>query len=215
MKIFKSLSTDPERNLALEQELLAREGEDFVLLYINRQSVIVGRNQCPEAEADTEYCRRHAIPVIHRISGGGTVYHDEGNVNYSFITARGATPLLDTKPHAPVIAALAGMGVTAIAGERGELRVGGRKISGTAAYVKGERQMFHGTLLFDTDPEQMRRALAGNPEARGRKVASVPSETANLKPLIPHIGSTADFMNALAESLARYYNTNPAEDIIF
>lgn len=215
MKILKSLSTDPEANLALEMELLEREGEDFLLLYINRPSVIVGRNQLPEAEADTEYCRRQGIPVIRRISGGGAVYHDTGNVNYSFITARGKTPLLDSKPHAPVVAALAETGVAAEAGSRGELRVEGLKVSGTASYVKGARQMFHGTLLFDTDLDRMERALSGDGSKRGRKVASVPSETINLKAFIPSVGSAAGFMDTLADFFARYYNTADPETVKF
>lgn len=215
MKILKSLVTDPQRNLALERELLEREGEDFLLLYINRPSVVVGRNQQPEAEADLEWCRRNGIPVVRRISGGGTVYHDEGNVNYSFITARGKTPLLDSRPHAPVIAALAEMGIEAVAGSRGELRVDGLKISGTASYVKGARQMFHGTLLFDTDLAAMRSALAGNPGARGRKIASVPAETTNLAPLAAGVESTGMFLDRLAGFFARYYNTGTSAEDIF
>jgi lipoate-protein ligase A len=196
MTIARSLSHDPEWNLSLERELLEWD-EDFLLLYINSPCVVIGRNQSPEAEADLAYCRLHRIPVLRRISGGGAVYHDLGNINYSFITGKGTAPLLDAKPHAPIIAALKTMGVDARTGLRGELTVGGRKISGTAAYVSDRREMFHGTLLFDTDMAHMSKALSGNGSAtsngsstcnnssRGRRIASVPAETINLRSLLP------------------------------
>ncbi len=215
MKILKSLSDDPAANLALERELLARRTEDFLLLYINRPSVIVGRNQSPAAEADTEYCRRLGIPVIQRISGGGTVYHDHGNINYSFITARGTASLLDSHPHQPIVDALAAMGVDAAVGPRGELLTDGRKISGTASYVAGQRQLFHGTLLYDTDLETMRLALRGNPEERGRRIASVPSETANLKPLLPRFDTPRAFLDSLAALLAINCSAGEPEAVIF
>ncbi len=215
MKILKSLSDDPMRNLALERELLIGRTEDFLLLYINRPSVIVGRNQSPAAETDLELCRRLEIPVIQRISGGGTVYHDHGNINYSFITARGEPPLLDSRPHQPIVDALAAMGVATTVGPRGELLTGGRKISGTASYVTGRRQLFHGTLLYDTDLVTMRLVLRGNTAERGRKIASVPSETTNLKPLLPRFGTPRAFMESLAAQIAINCNAGEPEAVIF
>lgn len=216
MKILKSLSRDPERNLALEQHLLMERTEDFLLFYINSPAVVIGRNQSPEAEADLEWCRERGIPMLRRISGGGAVYHDGGNVNFSFITARDETSLPDAKPLEPVIAALASMGVAAMAGSRGELRTeDGRKISGTASCVRSLRQMFHGTLLFDADLGAMAKALAGNPLRRGKKVASVPSETCNLKPMIRRTATTEEFMDALASFLAGYFDADGPEPVIF
>ncbi len=215
MKILKSLSDDPAGNLALELELLTGRTEDFLLLYINRPSVIVGRNQSPGAEADLEYCRSRGIPVLQRISGGGTVYHDLGNINYSFITARGDTPLLDSCPHQPIVDALAALGVKAAVGPRGELLAGSLKISGTASYITGQRQLFHGTLLYDTDLETMRLALRGNSAERGRKIASVPSETANLKPFLPSFDNSRTFLDILATTLAINCNTDETVTVIF
>ena len=215
MKILKSLSDDPVRNLALERELLTERDEDFLLLYINRPSVIVGRNQSPAAEADLELCRRRGIPVLQRISGGGTVYHDHGNINWSFITACGTVPLLDSRPHRPIVEALGAMGVETSVGPRGELTTGGRKISGTASYVTGQRQLFHGTLLYDTDLDAMRLALQGNSAERGRRIASVPSETANLRPLLPRFDTPRAFLDSLAAMLAINCNAGKPEAVMF
>ncbi len=202
MTIIKSPSTDPEYNFSLERELLGRTGgRDFLLLYIDSPCVVIGRNQSPEAEADLEYCRLNDIPVLRRISGGGAVWHDLGNINYSFITSVNAASPLDDKPHAPIIAALASMGVEAVAGPRGELLVNGRKISGTASCVKRGRRLFHGTLLHAADLDAMQKALGGDPARRGHRVASVPAEVMNLNTLPDLDIPTAEFLDRLAASL--------------
>lgn len=174
---------------------------DFLLLYIDSPCVVVGRNQQLEAETDLEWCACEGVPVIRRISGGGTVWHDEGNMNFAFIgPACGGS--LDSKPLSSVIAALGRMGVEAVEGSRGELLWEGKKISGTASCVRKGRRLFHGTLLFDADLDRMARALTGNPAARGRKVASVPSPTANIGPLPGGIDTAWKFMDAIAANFA-------------
>lgn len=203
MIIIESPSRDPEYNFSLEQELLEREG-DFLLLYINSPCVVIGRNQRPEAEADLDYCARANIPVVRRITGGGAVWHDEGNINWAFVASTEKMPP-DEKPLAPVIAVLRELGVRARAGSRGELLCGGKKISGTASCVKRGRRLFHGTLLFDADLDRMARALAGDPAKRGRRVASVPANVANVGPLAHGIDTARKFMAAMAAGFDRYY----------
>lgn len=197
MEVIVSPSRSPETNLAAEMQLLTECLDDVLFFYINTPSVIVGRNQLPEAEADLDYCSRHGIPVLQRISGGGTVYHDEGNINYAF-AVNAERSVLDRDFLTPVIEALKTFGVIATAGKRRELLVGGRKISGTAAHVARGRQLFHGTLLFDTDLERMRLALNGDRTLRGRHVASVPSEVTNLRELIAEPLTTDEFLHRLA-----------------
>jgi len=212
--VLVSRSTDPERNFALERELMEGEG-DHVLLYIDRECVVVGRNQSAEAEVDTAWCAAEGVPMLRRITGGGAVWHDEGNVNFAFISSVGGaekdaeaiganavngaeetcaecvapTPL-DDRPTWAVVAALGLLGIGARVGPRGELTVDGWKVSGTASCVRGGRRLFHGTLLVDADLGRMARALAGDAARRGRKVASVPSPTANLFDLCPHLRGT-------------------------
>jgi lipoate-protein ligase A len=207
MTIVRSRTTDPLTNFALERELLSRrEGGAFVLLYINDPCVVVGANQAPEAEADVEWCRGNGIPVLKRISGGGAVWHDHGNINWAIVSNASGQAPLDDRPLEPIIAALRTLGIETRPGPRGELTARGRKISGTAACVKQGRRLFHGTLLWDADLETMTRALKGDPEKRGRKVASRPAPTANLKALTGSEATTTQFMEALAGALEEETN---------
>lgn len=209
MKIIVSDTTDPYENLRGEQKWLAAPaGSEVLLLYINTPSVIVGRNQLPEAEANMAYCRREGIPVIKRLSGGGAVYHDEGNINYAYLVDA-TENALDRDFLTPVIAALQGFGIPASMGKRKELLLGDKKISGTASHITRGRQLFHGTLLFDTDMEQMRRVLDGDKSLRGRHVASVPSTTANLVEQLDEKMTAREFMGRLADFFEGYFNGSP------
>jgi len=206
MKILRSMSDLPAYHCDLEKQLLAeRSGEDVLLLYINRPSVIVGRNQQVEAEVDVSYCERHGIEIIKRISGGGTVYHDYGNINYAFIVDRGLIPAMDMDFTSPVLKALQSTGVSATVGARKELLVGGRKISGTASLVTGKRILFHGTLLHRTNLNHLSLALQGNPSKRGKHIASVPSGVMNLSEITGKDEDTNDFMERLLVFFSEYY----------
>jgi lipoate-protein ligase A len=196
MQLLRSLSDEPQTNCALEASLLAGK-QEILLFYINRPSVIIGRNQCMEAEADMDYCRRNDIAVVRRTSGGGAVYHDYGNINYAFICNRSAKFVLDTDFTAPVAAALRSFGVEAVVGARKELLSNGRKISGTASYVTRGRILFHGTLLYRTDLEQLARALNGNPALRGRCLSSRPSPVANIAEITGNRENTEEFLERL------------------
>jgi lipoate-protein ligase A len=206
MKTVKSRTTDPGKNFALERELLSGRDGDFVLLYVNDPCVVVGANQAPEAEADLEWCRSRDIPVLKRISGGGAVWHDHGNINWAIISTADKEAPLDDRPLEPMIAALRALGIETRCGPRGELTAEGKKISGTAACVKQGRKLFHGTLLWDADLEAMARALKGDPGKRGRKVASLPAAVANLKELTRSNHTTPQFMEAFAEALEKTTN---------
>ena len=205
MEIIVSPTRKPEVNLAAEKTLVTERHDDVLFLYINTPSVIVGRNQLPEAEADLDYCFLHGIPVLKRLSGGGTVYHDEGNINYAFVGGAEKGSALDRDFLTPVIDALASFGITATAGKRKELLVDGKKISGTAAHVTRGRQLFHGTLLYDTDLERMHHALNGNKALRGKHVASVPSQVTNLLPYMAEKITPEEFLRRLAGFFERYY----------
>ena len=107
VRLVRSISDSPVLNGLLEEHLLTeRPSGDVLLFYINRPSVIVGRNQRIEAEVDTDYCLRHGIEIVRRLSGGGTVYHDYGNINYAFIVDKDERPVLDRDFATPIIDAL-------------------------------------------------------------------------------------------------------------
>ena len=208
MRLVRSISDSPVLNGLLEEHLLTeRPLGDVLLFYINRPSVIVGRNQRIEAEVDTDYCLRHGIEIVRRLSGGGTVYHDYGNINYAFIVDKDERPVLDRDFATPIIDALRPLGVEAVSGERKELLVGGYKISGTASHVARTRILFHGTLLHRTDLGALDRALRGDVSKRGRKVASVPSPVMNLATLTGEHETTEHFLGRLIGFFENYYGT--------
>jgi Lipoate-protein ligase A len=208
MLLIKSTSDDPVFNGELEKKYLTERPEkDVLLFYINRPSVIVGRNQCIEAEVNVSYCQNHNIEIYKRISGGGTVYHDYGNINYAFIVAKRNMSVLDMDFTTPVIKALQSLGVDASVGKRKELLVGNKKISGTASHITHDSILFHGTLLYHSDLNQLDNALQGNQSIRGKKVASIPSPVINLIDIIQSNESTEEFLNHLLHFFEKYYQT--------
>lgn len=205
MELIVSTTNSPEANLAAEQHLVTERQDDVLFLYINSPSVILGRNQNPVAEADLDYCLKYEIPVIKRLSGGGTVFHDSGNINYSFIRNVEKGQVLDTDFLTPVIAALKNFGIEAVVGRRKELLVEGKKISGTASHVSKGRQLFHGTLLYDTNLEMLHKTLSGDVSQRGKHVASVSSEVTNIRDFIMGKPDTFAFFSALISFFKEYY----------
>lgn len=203
MKILFSNSRKATENLALEQQLLLGS-EQVVLLYINDRTVVVGRNQIVEAEVDCNYCQKSGIEVVRRLSGGGAVYHDGGNLNYAIICDAGSNPL-DRDYTQPIVWTLKQMGVDALEGNRGQITVEGEKISGSASMVSRGRVLFHGTLLFDSDLQMLNNALRGDESLRGKGVKSVHSTVRNLKQLLPHIPTVNHFVEEIERWLAMYY----------
>jgi lipoate-protein ligase A len=177
--------TDPRVNLAIEEHLLRnlQAEEDILLFYINEPSIIIGRNQNTLEEINRDYVEAHGIYVVRRLSGGGTVYHDLGNMNFSFIMRRGKENLIDFKKFtAPVVRALVEMGIPAELGGRNDIQVAGRKVSGNASYSVKAGMVCHGTLLFDTDLERLSQALNVKPgKIVSKGIKSVRSRVANLR----------------------------------
>jgi len=199
MIVLKSDSTNPTVNFEEERRLFySPERKEYLFFYINRPTVVVGSNQHIEAEADTEYCHRNGIEIVRRISGGGAVYHDDGNINFAFIVNKNGRSPLDVNLIEPIIDVLQSLGIDAVAGPRKEIFLKGKKISGTATYVSADRILFHGTLLYNTDLTHLHLALRGNPALRGRKVASVPAEVGNISEICGLVcSSAADFLSIM------------------
>jgi lipoate-protein ligase A len=175
---------DPALNLALEEFVLrnAQTDEDLFLFYINAPSIIIGRHQNTLEEINRDYVEQHGIHVVRRLSGGGAVYHDLGNLNFSFITGSQPENFRNfTKFTGPVIEALVQLGVPAELGGRNDILVDGRKVSGNAQYIANRRMVSHGTLLFSSDLSHVSEALhvqAGKITSKGIK--SVRSRVANI-----------------------------------
>ncbi len=175
---------DPRVNLAIEEHLVRNlnvEG-DILLFYINEPSIIIGRNQNTLEEINYPYVEEHHIHVVRRLSGGGAVYHDHGNLNFSFINTNGRQFLHNFKKFtAPVVEVLNSMGVPAEMNGRNDIVVEERKISGNAQYAIGTKLVSHGTLLFNSDLSKVSEALnvkAEKIESKGIK--SVRSRVANI-----------------------------------
>lgn len=198
-------STDPRYNLAFEEYILnhRREG-DYLILWQNASSVIVGRNQNTVREVNSDYAREHGIRVVRRITGGGAVYHDLGNLNYSFICDAGDTEQRTAARFTqPVTAALAALGLDAQASGRNDILVSGCKVSGTAAHVLRGRILHHGTLLFDSDGDTIVKVLTPDPlKLQSKGIASVKSRVGNIRGFLPRDMTLQEFWNYLKTALS-------------
>ena len=171
-------STDPFFNLSAEEYFLCEKDEDFFLLWQNEPCIVIGKNQVAADEINHDYVSARSLPVVRRMTGGGAVYHDTGNLNFSFI--QNGEPDR-AKLCRPVIEVLRSLGVEAELSGRNDILVGGRKISGTAMCSHGGRSLFHGTLLINSDLEAMSEALKPDEnKLMGHGVKSVRSRVANL-----------------------------------
>jgi lipoate-protein ligase A len=205
--------TNPRLNLALEEYALRNFSSetDYLLFYINEPSIIIGRSQNTIEEIHQEYVEKNNIHVVRRISGGGAVYHDFGNLNFSFITNHDVKSLNNFKKFtAPVISALSKIGVEAELKGRNDILVNDKKISGTAQFSTGKRMISHGTLLFNTDLAEVANALQVKRSkiiSKGHK--SVRSRVANISEFIHKSLSIEDFRALLLTGL--YEEMEPFE----
>lgn len=199
--------TDPHLNLALEEYLLrhARLDEPLLLFYVNEPAVIIGRNQNALEEIDAEFVAQQGIHIVRRLSGGGAVFHDLGNLNFSFITQGDAQLHQFERFTQPVIAALNRLGVPAVLHGKSDIFVNGRKISGNAQYLAQGRMFSHGTLLFDTNLKMMLQTL--NPrglQIESRAVQSVRNFVANIRELLSQAMTLEELKLALLDEVFRF-----------
>ena len=157
------------------------------MLWRNAPAVIVGRHQNTAAEIDHDFVRERGIAIIRRITGGGAVFHDLGNVNFSFVhLGRSAGGLDFARFTTPILEALQALGVECSFGGRNDLVVGGRKFSGNAQHIEGDRVLHHGTLLFDSRLDDLVGALRPDPlKFQGKVQKSVPARVCMLKEYLP------------------------------
>ncbi|AOV08532.1 lipoate--protein ligase [Sporosarcina ureilytica] len=177
--------TDPQINLAIEEYVLRTmdiDEDSFLLFYINEPSIIIGKNQNTIEEIDTDFVEKNGIKVVRRLSGGGAVYHDLGNLNYSFITKDDGESFRNFKKFTePVVEALSKIGVKAELIGRNDLLVEGRKISGNAQFATQGRMFSHGTLMFDTEIDTVVSALkVRKDKIESKGIKSIRSRVANI-----------------------------------
>lgn len=193
--------TDPRINLAIEEYALKNLdiNETYLLFYINEPSIIIGKNQNTIEEINTEYVEKNGIHVVRRLSGGGAVYHDLGNLNFSFITKDDGESFHNFRKFTePVVTALKKLGVNAELSGRNDLLAEGRKISGNAQFSTKGRMFSHGTLLFDSEIESVVSALnVKKDKIESKGIKSIRSRVANISEFITEKVTIEEFRSLL------------------
>ena len=187
MLLINRQEKDPYFNIAAEEYFLKCKNEEYVMIWQNEPSVVIGKHQNTIAEVNQRYAVKNEIPIIRRITGGGTVYHDEGNINFSFITKSETTEkLVDFQKYTrPIIDFLEGYGLKAEFSGKNNLIIEGKKFSGNSAHVYKNRVIHHGTILFDSNLENLERAITpARFNIADKAVKSIRATVTNLSNLI-------------------------------
>lgn len=197
--------TDARVNLALEEYVFRHKPveDDCLLFYVNERAIIIGRNQNTIEEIDPDVVRAEGITVVRRVSGGGAVYHDTGNLNFSFMTpdVRGRFNRYDQFTR-PVIGVLRALGVAAELGGRNDVLVEGRKISGNAQFALPTRMFSHGTLLLDSDLDAVTAALRPRPgKVESKGVKSIRSRVANISEFLSTPMDVVELRERIVEAM--------------
>ena len=207
--------TDPRINLAIEEYALKNLdiNESYLLFYINEPSIIIGKNQNTIEEINTDYVEKQGLHVVRRLSGGGAVYHDLGNLNFSFITKDDGDSFHNFKKFTePVIEALNKLGVKAELSGRNDILAEGRKISGNAQFSTRGRMFSHGTLLFDSEMENVVSALrVKKDKIESKGIKSIRSRVANISEFLEEKLTIEEFRSTLLKYI---FNDSDVEEYV-
>lgn len=201
-------TTDPAWNLAVEEYVFDHLPKDrmYVMLWQNDHAIIIGKHQNTLAQINEAYVREQGIRVVRRLSGGGAVYHDMGNLNFTIIADAGGDALDFGRFCDMVIRALDKAGVRAERNGRNDMTIDGKKFSGNAQYIRSGRVMHHGTILFDSNASVLEGALQVDPEKiQAKGVKSVRSRVTNVRPYLPRDMTLARFRALLLESILEQF----------
>lgn len=209
--------TDPRVNLAIEEFALKHLdiNETYLLFYINEPSIIIGKNQNTVEEINAEYVRDQGIHVVRRLSGGGAVYHDLGNLNFSFITKDDGNSFHDFKKFTdPVVKALKKLGVNAELSGRNDILADGKKISGNAQFSTKGRMFSHGTLLFDSEIENVVSALnVRMDKIESKGIKSIRSRVTNIREHLDEDMTMEEFKETLLTYLFEEFDSVPKYEL--
>lgn len=204
MIFIKNKITDVYFNLALEEYIFEKFKEDEVfMLWINEPSVVIGKHQNLIEELNMKYCFENNIKIARRLSGGGTVVHDFGNLNYTYITNTTGNTALDFKEFLkPMYNALLNLNVDAYISPRNDFRVQNKKICGHSEFMRKKRVLHHGCILFDSNLDNLRNALnVKNKKIISKSAKSVKSSVANLKEISKLDYEISDFLEKLKNEI--------------
>jgi len=207
MFFLESTSYDPAYNLALEEYIFKNlpSEESCFMLWQNDHTIVVGKHQNTIEEINLPYVKEHGITVVRRLSGGGSVYHDLGNINFTFISGTIHIGKLNMQIFCqPVVRVLESLGVKAQIHGRNDITINGKKFSGNSQYIKNDRVMHHGTLMFDSDLSVIEKALkvaADKIESKGIK--SIRSRITNIRPHLAEDMGLDEFKDVLIKNIIR------------
>lgn len=206
--------TDPMINLAIEEYILENFGETdtYLLFYVNGPSIIIGRNQNTIEEINTDYVEANNIKVVRRLSGGGAVYHDEENLNFSFITKDDGESFQNFQKFTqPIVDALNERGVPAELQGRNDIAVEGRKISGNAMFSTRGRMFSHGTLMLNSKIDELTKALKVNKiKIESKGIKSIRSRVANINEYLEDKLTIEEFKEMI---LKHVFNVDDVKDV--
>ncbi|MFA5636386.1 MAG: lipoate--protein ligase, partial [Anaerovoracaceae bacterium] len=212
MRYIINNSTDPYFNIALEEYCLMHvdPGEDYFLLWQNDPSIIIGKNQNTLEEINPRFVEERGVKVVRRVSGGGAVYHDLGNLNFTFISKVDPDRTTDFSVFAnPVIKVLKELGVEAMLLGRNDIIANDRKISGNAQRLYRTKFLQHGTLLFDVNLEDLAEALnVSADKIQSKGIKSIRSRVANIRDLLKEDMSIDEFRQRLQKRLSDDYRSS-------
>ncbi|HYE84267.1 MAG TPA: lipoate--protein ligase [Clostridia bacterium] len=200
MQYIKNESTNPYFNLALEEYLFnLDDNNNYVLLWQNEPTIVIGKNQNTAEEINSEYVKEKGIHVVRRITGGGAVYHDLGNLNFTFINKGTEKKEFDFKKFTmPIVRALERLGVKAELSGRNDITIDRKKFSGNAQYVKLGKVLHHGTLLFNSRMEELTKALkVSEDKFQSKGIKSVRSRVTNIADHLPINITVSEFKELL------------------
>lgn len=208
-----SKSTDCYFNLALEENFLREYDDEVFMLWQNDNTIVVGKNQNTLAEINSDYVKKMGIRVVRRITGGGAVYHDMGNINFTYIARHDGEWESDFSRFArPVVEALGKLGLHAEVSGRNDIVANGRKISGNAQTVVNGRILHHGTLLFNADVSVLSNALVPDAEKiQSKGIKSVSSRVANINELLGRAVTANELFELVSSEVKRLYGAKNYE----
>ncbi|WP_353095963.1 lipoate--protein ligase [Tissierella praeacuta] len=204
-------SNDPFFNHAAEEYLMNNFDDEVFMLWINKPSILIGRNQNTISEINLDYVKDNGIEVVRRLSGGGTVYNDLGNMNFTFISNRDLSePQVKNgfeKFALPVIKALQSLGVNAVFTGRNDITIEDKKFSGNAQYFQKSKLLHHGTLLFDCDMSKLSLALKSKAvKFKDKSVKSVGARVTNILPYLDKSMTLEGFREYLKNYIINIHN---------
>ncbi|GAA0079598.1 lipoate--protein ligase [Clostridium sporogenes] len=205
MQFLVNKSTNPFFNLALEEYLLKNVDikKDYFILWQNEPTIVIGKHQNTLKEINMNFVKDNNINVVRRNSGGGAVYHDLGNINFTFITKYDEKHLLDFKTFTnPVVYSLGKLNVKAELSGRNDILIDGRKISGNSQHIYKDRFLHHGTLLFNSELENLVKALnVDNDKILSKGIESIKSRVTNIKEHVKEDIFMEEFKEILIENI--------------